>query len=158
MEEGLLVRRIRDGTVIDHIPAGRAFAVVRLLGLEGSGRRMAIVVNVDSRRMGLKDIVKVEGIYLSKEDTDRIALIAPTATINIIQDYRVREKRRVEPPEELRGILKCPNPTCITRKPGEPLESRMRRVSVKPPRYRCVYCGTTLDLSDPDLALASLSG
>jgi len=143
--EGLLVRRIREGTVIDHIPAGRALWVLRILGITGrEGYRVAVVMNVESRKMGLKDIVKVEGRFLDPTELDKIALAAPQATINIVRDYRVVEKRRVRPPDTLEGILECTNPTCITRRPMEPVRPRFRRVPGKGMRYQCVYCGTII--------------
>ena len=141
----LIVRRIRDGTVIDHIPAGRALVVLRLLGITGrEGYRVALVMNVESRKLGRKDIVKVEGLTLKPEITDVIALVAPTATINIIRDYVVVEKRKVKVPEEVRGVLKCVNPTCITRKKGEPITPRFRKVSENPLVLQCVYCGSLI--------------
>jgi len=144
-DEGLVVRKIRHGTVIDHIPAGRALRVLRLLGATlGGGRRIAIVINAESRKLGRKDIVKIEGLEPRVEDLDRIALVAPTATVNIVRDYRVVVKRKVEPPAEVRGILRCANPTCITRKPGEPVTPRFRLVSRDPLEYQCVYCGSIL--------------
>ena len=145
-EDSLLVRRIRNGTVIDHIPAGRALMVLRLLGIKGGeGLRVALVMNAESKKMGRKDIVKIEDRYLSKEETDKLALIAPTATINIIREFKVVEKRKVEPPLRITGILKCPNPTCITRKDNEPITPRFKRISLKPLLYQCEYCGTILD-------------
>ena len=147
--EGLLVRRIRDGTVIDHIPAGRALAVLRILGITGrEGLRVAVVMNVESRRLGRKDIVKVEGRHLSSEEVNRIALIAPSATINIVKDYRVIEKTRVKLPSVIEGIIACTNPTCITRKPGEPLRPRFRLLAEHPLRLQCMYCGTIMDEED----------
>ncbi len=143
---GLLVRKIREGTVIDHIPAGRALAVLRILGITGrEGVRVALVMNVDSRKLGRKDIVKVEGRTLRPHEVDTIALIAPTATINIIRDYRVVEKRRVRLPRVVRDVLRCKNPTCITRKKGEPVTPRFEVVSERPVRLRCVYCGSILE-------------
>ncbi len=142
--EGLLVRRIREGTVIDHITAGRALHVVRLLGLEGSGYTMAIVMNVDSRKLGRKDIVKVEGLFLDSDQVKMVSLVAPNATLNIIRDGVVVLKRKVEPPELLEGVIRCPNPTCITRKEGEFVRSRMAMVSRSPLVYRCLYCGTLI--------------
>ncbi len=141
--EGLIVRKIERGTVIDHIPAGRALAVLRLLGVDGStGHRVALVMNAESRKMGRKDIVKIEGRFLSREETDRLALVAPTATINIVEGFRVVEKRRVKPPRVLRGVLRCPNPTCITRAPREPVEPVFYMKREEPLEYQCAYCGT----------------
>lgn len=139
-----MVRKIREGTVIDHITAGRALHVIKLLGLEGSSYTMAIVMNVDSRKLGRKDIVKVEGLFLSSEQVRKISLIAPNATLNIIRDGVVVLKTKLEPPEVLEGVLRCPNPTCITRKEGEFVKPKMRMVSRNPLVYQCVYCSTLI--------------
>ncbi|MEM0490930.1 MAG: aspartate carbamoyltransferase regulatory subunit [Acidilobaceae archaeon] len=146
--EGLFVRRIREGTVIDHITAGRALHVVRLLGLEGSNYTMAIVMNVDSRKLGRKDIVKVEGLFLNSEQISKISLIAPNATLNIIRDGLVVIKQKVKPPDIIEGILRCPNLSCITRKEGEFVKSKMRLVSTNPLIYQCIYCGTYIGEDD----------
>ncbi|AEM39374.1 aspartate carbamoyltransferase, regulatory subunit [Pyrolobus fumarii 1A] len=145
----LLVRKIREGTVIDHIPAGRALAVLKILGITGrEGYKVALVMNVESRKLGRKDIVKVEGRMLNPRETDIIALIAPTATINIVKDYVVVEKRRVELPEIVAGVLKCKNPTCISRKENEPIEPKFRVVSRSPVKLQCIYCGSMLSEED----------
>ena len=145
----LLVERIRDGTVIDHIPAGRALIVLRILGITGrEGLRVAVVMNVESGKLGRKDIVKIEGRHLSPEEVNKIALVAPTATINIVRDYEVVEKRKVRPPERLEDVLRCVNPTCITRKPGEPVKPVFRLVEERPLRLQCIYCGTIMEEED----------
>lgn len=141
MEDRLIVRKIRDGTVIDHIPAGRALDVLKILGISGrEGMRVALVMNVESRKLGRKDIVKIENRFLKPEEVDRIALIAPTATINIIRDYEVVEKRRVVVPDEIVGILRCVNPLCISNSSREPVVPRIAVVSRQPLKLRCAYC------------------
>jgi aspartate carbamoyltransferase regulatory subunit len=141
MSEELLVRKIRDGTVIDHIPAGRALDVLKILGLSGKeGSTIAIVMNVPSKKLGRKDIVKVEGKLLEPKEVDEIALIAPTATINIVKDFRVLEKRRVQVPGEIKGLLRCPNPNCVTNTKREPIETRFKLVSIAPLKLKCYYC------------------
>ncbi|NOZ89239.1 MAG: aspartate carbamoyltransferase regulatory subunit [Crenarchaeota archaeon] len=155
----LLVERIRDGTVIDHIPAGRALIVLRILGITGrEGLRVAVVMNVESRKLGRKDIVKIENRHLSPEEVNKIALVAPTATINIVRGYEVVEKRKVELPETLENVLRCTNPTCITRKPREPVKPRFRLVSRRPVRLQCIYCGSIIDERDVLEQLVSGSG
>ncbi len=147
--EKLLVSKIRDGTVIDHIPAGKALLVLRILNIRGSeGFRVAIVMNADSTRMGRKDIVKLENFYPKFDDITKIALVAPTATINTIRDYEVVQKGQVEVPKLIEGILRCPNPTCISRKSGEPVTSKFILVSRQPLRLRCYYCGSELTEDD----------
>ncbi len=135
--------------MIDHIPAGRALVVLRILGITGQeGLRVAVVMNVESRKLGRKDIVKIEGRHLSRDEVDKIALAAPTATINIVRDFKVVEKRKVELPRVLENVLRCTNPTCITRKEREPIRPRFRLVSRSPVRLQCVYCGSLLDEKD----------
>ena len=137
----LRVQPIKNGTVIDHIPAGMALKVLHILGIpdRGIGSIVSVAMNVRSNVMGKKDIVKVEDRELEPKEVDKIALIAPRATINIIRDYEVVEKHRVKLPKEVIGILKCPNPTCISNS-REPIESRFIVISDNPPRVRCYYC------------------
>ncbi len=138
----LIVSKIKDGTVIDHIPSGKALDVLKVLGVSGKESfRIAIVMNVESSKLVRKDIVKIEGKLLSKDETDIIALIAPTATINIIKNFEVVEKRKVTPPRFIPGLFKCPNLTCITRHEG--IETTFEIISTGL-RARCIYCGTEL--------------
>ncbi|HEC89105.1 MAG: aspartate carbamoyltransferase regulatory subunit [Thermoplasmata archaeon] len=133
------IPKIKDGTVIDHIPAGNAIKVLRILGIpEKTSSIVSVAMNVKSR-IGRKDIVKVENRELARDEVDKIALIAPKATINIIRDYEVVEKHQVELPDELIGIVRCSNPTCISNT-REPIESRFKVISKDPPRIVCYYC------------------
>jgi len=135
--EGLLVRRIRNGTVIDHIEAGEALNVVKILGITGSTQEsLSIATNVPSRDMGHKDIVKLGNRELSKEEVDRIALISPHATINIIRNFKVFEKKGVEIPGLIIGVVKCPNPGCISNT-HEPIQSKFE---VTKKGLHCIYC------------------
>lgn len=134
---GLLVSPIRNGTVIDHITAGEALNVLKILGITGSTREcVSIATNVESKRLGKKDIVKIENRELRKEEVDRIALIAPQAKINIIREYLVADKKGVEIPKVLRGVVRCPNPGCITNA-NEPVESTFE---VLKKGLHCLYC------------------
>jgi aspartate carbamoyltransferase regulatory subunit len=139
----LVVRKIERGTVIDHIPVGQALNVIRLLGIKGGeGYTVAVVMNVDSRKHGKKDIVKVEGKELSAAEVNRIALVAPEATINVIQDFEVVKKTTVKLPDRLQGMVRCTNPSCITNKPREPVTPTFRVLSRSPLLLLCEYCGT----------------
>ncbi len=141
----LIVSKIEEGTVIDHIPAGKALKVLSILGITGEeGYMVALVMNVTSKRLGKKDIVKVEGRFLSKEEVDRIALIAPTATINIVKGFEVVEKMEVELPDEIEGIVKCMNPNCVTNQPREHVTPKFRVLSRKPVKLECLYCGEVM--------------
>jgi len=134
---GLIISPIKNGTVIDHITAGEALNVLRFLGITGSTREcLSIATNVESKRMGRKDIVKVENRELRTEEVDRIALLAPHAKINIIRDYLVVEKMGVVIPEVIRGVVRCPNPGCITNT-NEPVASAFE---VLDKGLHCLYC------------------
>jgi len=156
MERELLVRKIREGTVIDHIPAGKALTVLKILGLTGEeGFTIAIVMNVESKKLGKKDIVKIEGKFLKPSEVDKIALIAPTATINIVRNYEVVTKRRVEVPNEIVNILKCINPNCITNRSGEPVSRLFKVISKKPLKLVCKYCDEMMTEGDVVKQLAA---
>jgi aspartate carbamoyltransferase regulatory subunit len=135
----LRVSKIRDGTVIDHVEGGQALNVLAILGIDGSeGFGVSVGMNVPSDRLGRKDIVKVEERELSQSEVDVLSLIAPEATINIVRDYDVVEKNRVERPNRVVGVLSCPNHNCITNA-DEPVDSAFVVVSEG---LRCEYCGS----------------
>ncbi len=136
----LKISKIKDGTVIDHIPAGRAYEVVSILGLWKMNNLVLIAVNVNSKKMGKKDIVKVEGKFLSEKESEAIALIAPTASINIIRNYKVIKKSKVRLPSVVEGLLTCPNPTCISRMEEQYMTSRFEVIKREPLVLRCTYC------------------
>jgi aspartate carbamoyltransferase regulatory subunit len=134
----LRVSKIRNGTVIDHLAAGQALNVLALLGIDGSGgESVSIGMNVPSDKLAKKDIVKVEDRELSQSEVDVLAVIAPEATINIVREYEVVEKKRIERPESVDGVLSCPNRNCITNA-DEPIHTRF---SVLDDALRCDYCG-----------------
>jgi aspartate carbamoyltransferase regulatory subunit len=139
-EVELKVRPITNGTVIDHIAGGQALNVLKILGISGTtDATVSVLMNVKSKKLGKKDIVKVEDRELKDEEVDRIALIAPDATINIIRDFNVVEKRSVDLPNEVVGVIRCQNPSCISNT-SEPIKSRMLIKAKKPVVLRCVYC------------------
>ena len=146
MEEVTLrVSKIRNGTVIDHITSGHALDVAKILGITGkSGNIVTIAMNVPSKRMGKKDIVKIEGRELKAEEVDKIALIAPNATINIIRDYKVVEKKRVQLPKIIKNIVRCANPACISNS-NEPVQPTFYVESQEPLYLKCHYCGYLME-------------
>ncbi|MBS7637385.1 orotate phosphoribosyltransferase [Candidatus Bathyarchaeota archaeon] len=142
----LLVSKIENGIVIDHIPAGKAFLVLKLLRLDPSAR-VLIALNVDSRRLGVKDIVKVEGSYLTSREIELIALVAPNATLNIIEGWKIKEKRPIGVPEVVRGVFTCPNPLCPTNSkysPPRPIFRVEAGDRIEALRLHCKDCGSTL--------------
>jgi aspartate carbamoyltransferase regulatory subunit len=139
-EEHLAVRRIKEGTVLDHVAPGTALRVLSALGVTGqAGDIVTIAMNVPSDKLGKKDIVKIENRFLRADETDKISLISPSATVNIIRNYKVLEKRNVDPPSTLEGVFRCPNPTCISNS-SEPLSSVFSVTERNPPQLRCAYC------------------
>ena len=140
-EREMRVSKIENGTVIDHIPGGQALNVLAILGIDGtSGEVVSIGMNVPSDRLGTKDVVKVEGRELSPDEVDVLSLVAPAATINYIREFDVVDKHRVERPDEVTGVLECPNHNCISTE-DEPIESQFE---VLEDGVRCVYCDTII--------------
>ena len=141
--EDIKVAPIRNGTVIDHINAGQALNVLKILGVHEStiGSTIVVAMHVFSKKdpSGWKDVVKVEDRELDSDTVDKIALIAPNATIVIIRDYYVAEKYTVTIGDHIKGLAKCSNPNCITNV-GEPIEPEFDVVSRSPPTLRCMYC------------------
>ncbi|MEW5760247.1 MAG: aspartate carbamoyltransferase regulatory subunit [Candidatus Thermoplasmatota archaeon] len=139
----LKVTPIKNGTVIDHITSGMALKVLKILGIEREKRTsiVSVAMHVSSKKMGRKDIVKVEDRELSKEEVDKIALISPKATISIIRDYKVVEKRKVNLPDSLTGILKCENINCISNSGREKIRSKFNVIDKEKISLKCWYCG-----------------
>ena len=134
---------IRNGTVIDHITCGQALNVMKILGVNEN--------NIDSssaKTTEWKDIIKIEDRELDSKTVDKIALIAPDATIAIIRDFYVAEKYQVRLDDHVVGLARCSNPNCITNR-GEPVKPEFTVVSRHPPQLRCCYCDRMLtNISD----------
>ncbi|MEA3288492.1 MAG: aspartate carbamoyltransferase regulatory subunit [Candidatus Marinimicrobia bacterium] len=131
------VDAIRNGTVIDHIPAGRGQRVLGILKPRGSDVVM-MGMNFSSKAMQKKDIIKIEGRELNQHEVNSIALIAPAAKVSIIRDFNVIRKFQVEVPEVIEGLVACPNPKCITN--AEPMVTRFRLLDAAGPQLSCQYC------------------
>ena len=137
-KEKLKVDPIRKGTVIDHITAGKALQVADILNIGNTDSEIMIGVNLNSQKMGKKDIIKIENRELSKEEANSIALISPTATLIIIEDYEVVKKFGIDIPQKIRQHIICPNSNCITN--IEPVRSRFELAGKDPVEVRCSYC------------------
>lgn len=149
IEKQLRVRKISRGTVIDHLPGGKALEVLDLLGISASsGDPITIAMNIPSSKIGKKDIIKLEHVFLSGDDFNKISLIAPKATINTIQDTKIVEKTYVAVPDAIKGVITCINPTCITNKDGEPVTPSFSVMQKKPLVVRCEYCNRIMEQSD----------
>jgi aspartate carbamoyltransferase regulatory subunit len=134
----LSVSAIQNGTVIDHVPARTLFKVIHILRLDHIDNQITFGTNLESKKLGLKAIIKISGIFFEDEDINRIALVAPDAKLNIIKDYEVVEKRVVQVPDSITGIAKCMNPKCITN--FEQVTTKFRVVSKKNVALKCHYC------------------
>jgi len=137
--EELMVAAIQNGTVIDHIPSSKLFEVVALLHLADI-RSSSIMVgyNLASRKMGHKSIIKVSDKYFSDAELNQLSVVAPNVSLCIIKDYEVVEKKQVKMPDELRGIIKCANPKCITN--NEPMSTVFHVADHAAGIVRCHYC------------------
>lgn len=144
MEEKLLVSKIENGTVIDHIPAGRGLVVLKILGMDPASK-IVVASNVDSQKHGRKDIIKIEGRYLTPRELDIISLIAPEATINKIVKSEVREKFMVELPKTISGVLRCANVSCITNVEKEPVPTKFVNTGGM---LQCWYCDSFMRLDE----------
>jgi aspartate carbamoyltransferase regulatory subunit len=142
-----MVRRIKEGTVIDHIDEGKGLQVLNALRINGDdGSLITIALNVPSGKFKKKDIIKVENKFLKDDDTNKLAVIAPTATINMIKEYKLVEKRRVALPNEIDRIFRCSNPDCITNS-TEHIESVMDVIDKEGRVLKCRYCSRVLDVN-----------
>jgi len=149
MSEMRRVTAIRNGTVVDHIPTGRAMQVIKILGIDTTrATPISLVMNVPSDKLGRKDVLKIEDRELNQEDLDRLALICPAASIAIIRNHAVAEKMDVELSDDLENIAKCSFSNCITKNDREPLSQRLRVVKHDPIEVRCYYCGKNQDIDE----------
>ena len=149
MSEMRRVTAIRNGTVVDHIPSGYAMQVIRILRINTErATPVSLVMNVPSDKLGRKDVLKIEDRELDQEDLDRLALIAPAASIAIIRNHAVAEKMRVELGDDLVNIAKCSFSNCITKSDREPLPQRMKVFSKEPLEVRCYYCGRGQEIDE----------
>ena len=134
----LKVSAIKEGTVIDHIPAQNLFKVIAILGLDKIENQITFGTNLESEKLGSKAIIKVSDKFFKNDEINKIALIAPHAKLNIIKDYEVVEKKIVETPKEISGIVKCFNPKCITN--HETITTSFKVVATLPTALKCCYC------------------
>lgn len=143
----LKVKSIKNGTVIDHIKQNRASNILSMLNLPDDETPVMVAINVESSNMGKKDIIKIEGRELSEEEVDKLVLLAPQASINIIRDYEIVNKFNLHLADEVVGVVKCSNPNCISNS-NEPLQDRFYVQSKEPVLLRCHYCERTMDYED----------
>lgn len=139
----LVVSAIDNGTVIDHIPANEIYKVVKILNLDEYQDEVLIGTNLSSKKFGKKGIIKVKNKFFEETDVDKISLVAPNATLIVIKDYDVVEKRQLTIPSEIRKIVKCINPNCITNIEDN-IETKFNVVGEEPLKLQCHYCEKTM--------------
>ncbi|HDN83199.1 MAG TPA: aspartate carbamoyltransferase regulatory subunit [Candidatus Altiarchaeales archaeon] len=148
-DEPLKIRNIKNGISIDHIDAGKAPQVLRILGIDENFKdSVTLAMNVFSHKMKKKDIVKVENRDLDVEEINKIAIVAPNATINWIKDFKVVRKEKVKLPKEIVSIIKCPNPSCVSNKEREPITSVFYVKRNKNVRLVCKYCEREIGIDE----------
>ncbi|MBQ1168158.1 MAG: aspartate carbamoyltransferase regulatory subunit [Bacteroidales bacterium] len=140
----LKVSAIKDGTVLDHIPAQSIFQVIDILDLAHSANPITIGSNLESKTLGRKGIIKIADRFFEDAELSRIALAAPDATVNVIKDYEVVQKKKIELPETIVGIAKCSNPMCVTNHQSIPTRFSTV-VDHKKVKLLCHYCEKTTE-------------
>ena len=140
----LIVSALDHGTVIDHIPCDRLFQVINLLHLQDMTSKVTIGYNLKSNKMGTKSIIKIADRFFTDEELNQLSVVSPDVTLSIIRDYKVVEKRQVSMPSELRGIIACSNPKCITN--NEPMATLFHTVGDDGTSVRCHYCNHEQDI------------
>ncbi|MDF1547112.1 MAG: aspartate carbamoyltransferase regulatory subunit [Bacteroidales bacterium] len=142
-EKKLQVSAIKDGTVIDHIPAKNLFKVIKILNLVSLEDPVTFGSNLDSSKLGKKAIIKMSNKYFDDEEINKLILVAPQARLNIIKDYQVIQKKQVKVPERIMGIAKCVNPKCITN--NENVVTKFKVMYNKNVDLKCLYCEKITD-------------
>ena len=146
LKNEMLVAAIENGTVIDHIPSEKAYQVAQLLKLASLDTPVTIGYNFRSKKLGRKGIIKVENKFFTDEEISRLSVVAPNVVLNIIRGFEVVEKKMVTTPEEIRGIVKCNNPKCITN--NEPMQTHFH---VENGILTCHYCEKEQDINKVEL-------
>ena len=142
IKKELAVAALENGTVIDRIPAHKLYQVVTMLKLDTISNSITIGNNLQSGKLGKKGIIKVADYFFHDEEINKIALLAPDATINVIRNYKVVEKYNITLEETLRGIIRCNNPKCISN--NEPMETVFHVTAHNPVEVTCRYCNHTI--------------
>ncbi len=140
------VSAIKDGSVIDHIDNKSTLKVADILNIHNEEQVVLVGMNLTSKLLGKKGIIKIGGKIIDKKEVNKIALIAPNATVNIIKDYEVVKKFKVAVPELIEGIVKCFNPNCVSN--HHTIESKLHVANKNPIKLRCHYCERIMSAKD----------
>ncbi|RXJ70545.1 aspartate carbamoyltransferase regulatory subunit [Veronia nyctiphanis] len=139
-EYKLQVEAIKNGTVIDHIPSHIGFKVLSLFKMAESNQRVTIGLNLPSSALGCKDLIKIENVFITEEQASQLALFAPQATVNKIEEYEVVAKLPLVLPETIIGAFHCPNTNCITHEEKAVESSFMVMTKKDDVQLKCKYC------------------
>ena len=140
----MMVAALENGSVIDHIPTNKLFAVAQLLQLSEFKEEVIIANNLKSNVMNKKGLIKISGKFFSESEISKLAVLCPNIRLTVIKDYEVKEKREITLPETLTNIVKCANPVCITN--NEPMKTVFYRKDME--TLKCHYCGKEQNLKD----------
>ena len=145
----LQVSALCNGTVIDHIPADKLFAVVNLLNIPMMNNNVTIGYNLESKKLGKKGLIKISDRFFTDDEVNKISVVAPNVILNTIRDYNVVEKREVKMPDEIHNIIKCNNLNCITN--NEPMATHFYVANRDTHTLKCRYCEKEVSLNDINL-------
>lgn len=141
----LVVSALENGTVLDHIPAENVYRALDILNLKGIENQITIGINLTSKAQGKKGIIKIADKFFEDDELNKLALIAPYATVNIIKDYKVVEKKKLVMPSEIVGVAKCMNPKCVTN--HQPIKTRFTTIHKgNEISLLCHYCEKISDI------------
>lgn len=143
------VSALCNGTVIDHIPADKLFAVVSLLNISEMKHNVTIGNNLDSKKLGKKGLIKIADRFFTDDEINKISIVAPNVVLNTIRDYKVVEKREVKMPEEIHNLIKCNNLNCITN--NEPMPTHFVVSNRDAHTLKCRYCEKEVNINDVKL-------
>ena len=140
----LVVSALENGTVLDHIPAENVYKALDILNLKGIENQITIGINLASKAQGKKGIIKIENKFFEDDELNKLALLAPNATINIIRNFKVVEKKKIVMPKEIVGIAKCKNPKCVTN--HQPIKTKFTTLNNGDEvSLLCSYCEKITD-------------
>ena len=145
-KQALQVSALCNGTVIDHIPADKLFAVVNLLEISTMSNNVTIGFNLESKKLGKKGLIKISDRFFTDDEINKISVVAPNVVLNTIRDYNVVEKREVKMPDEIHNIIRCNNLNCITN--NEPMETHFYVANRETHTLKCRYCEKEVSLDD----------
>ena len=145
-KQALQVSALCNGTVIDHIPADKLFAVVNLLEISTMSNNVTIGFNLESKKLGKKGLIKISDRFFTDDEINKISVVAPNVVLNTIRDYCVVEKREVKMPDEIHNIIRCNNLNCITN--NEPMETHFYVANRETHTLKCRYCEKEVNLDD----------